>query len=152
MVVGITVAEIALVGLVAWVLFSTGFAEHASRSIRMGGGDAFVTASMLGPLALMAFVLAYWQWRLSGRARLRLLLVCFASLVWSFCSLCWYDVLRATKGLPLRAEALEPQAELWRWTGAALLAMAALVAGLVGVAVVLWRDRARGGERPEPPG
>lgn len=123
------------------MLVGTGFARHASRSIQFKAGDVFVLASMLGTLGLLAFILAAWQWRLTARSRLRLLLVCFVSLVWCFSCLCWYDVTLAEKGLPLESGAPSPLTVHLTQTAAALLAMGALVGGLIGVVIVLSLDK-----------
>jgi hypothetical protein len=93
----LTVAEAAFALLLAWLLIRPGFAEHASTSARVGTAGVLMVAPLIGSLAFFVFVLAFWQWRLSGRGRVRLLVAIHLSLVLSFCGLCWRDVSDATK-------------------------------------------------------
>jgi len=139
--VALSVAEAALADLFAWALVRSDFVRHASLSARVQAADRLVLAAAGGCLALFVFVLAFWQWRLSGRARLRLLLVIYVSLVVAFCSFCWYDVSLRVGELNRKLGATSAMAELREQTAAVLLSIAALVLGLAGVTVVLWLER-----------
>jgi hypothetical protein len=141
--VGITAAEIILALLVAWGVIHTQIAQHASGSNEFQPGDWFILGSMLACLALFAFVLASWQWRLTARGRFRLLACLFVSLVGAFGGLCWYDVsVRAAALTPL---AQQPSAmeQLTERTAAAAVSMAALAFGLIALVVVVRLDRRR---------
>lgn len=139
--------------VVAWVVIRTRLARHASSSASLDAGGLFILVSLLACLALYLFVLVCWQWRLSARARFAVLACLFVSLVWTFCGLCWYDVVvrQAALAGPVVPHALPPghppppsaMEQLTRRTAAAAVSMAALAAGLVGLTVILWRDRRR---------
>jgi len=140
-VVALTIAEVALALLLTWLLFRSDVAKHASRSIRLGAADLLVLSAMAACLAVYVFVLLVWQWRLSGRARVRLLLVMFVSMLWSFCGLCWHDVsLRAAELArgPAAPTALE---QIREQTAAVAVTMGALLVGLVVVIAVIWVAR-----------
>ena len=135
---GLTAGEVALALLLTWLLFRSDFALHASRSMRLGAGDLFVLLAMAVCLAIFVFVLVYWQWRLSGRARVRLLLAMFLSLLWSFCGFCWHDVsLRMADPELTRGATPDAVRQVFERTAAVSVTIGALVAGLVAVIVVL---------------
>lgn len=134
-------AEVALALAVAWVLVGSGAARHGSLSVEVEAGDLFILVAGLGSLGLMAFVLAFWQWRLRGRDRARLLVAGHASLVLAFCGLCWYDVAEATalaRGGPAAGTTVRQVVEL---TAASSLSLAALLGGLIAFAAILWAAR-----------
>jgi len=139
--VALSVAEATLALLFAWALARSSFARHASLSARTQPEDVLVLAAAGGCLALFVFVLGFWQWRLSGRARMRFLLVVFLSLVVAFCSFCWYDVSVRVAELNRQHGTPSARAELREQTAAVLLTIGALVLGLIGVIVVLWLER-----------
>jgi uncharacterized membrane protein YciS (DUF1049 family) len=125
-------------------MIRTELVRHASGSMELGAGDALILGSMLACLALFVFVLACSQWRLSARARLRLLLCTFVSLAWAFCGLCWYDVCVRKAALGPKSAVASPLQQLIERTAAAMVTMGALVFGLVALAVILWLDRRAG--------
>ncbi len=136
--IGLTVAEVALALLLAWLVARSGVPRHASLSAHLGAADTFVLVAVLACLGLMAFVLAFWQWRLRGRDRVRLLLTGYVSLALSFCGLCWYDVSQRSRELE---GAPSPLTLVREQTAAAALTLGALVAGMALVVVFLWLAR-----------
>jgi len=142
-VVGVTIAEVALAGLLVWVLLRSGFASAASRSANFDAGSVVVLVPVLGCLALFVFVLAVWQWRLSGRARVRLLLTIYLSLLLSFCGFCWFDVSAQTIALASGPQAPSAAQRIVEQTAAMGLTIGALMVGLAVVAAVLWLERRR---------
>lgn len=141
MVVGLTAFEVALVLLLTWLFFRSDFAQHASRSASLTVGDWLVMAALGTCLALFVFVLVFWQWRLSGRGRLRVLAVCFVSLLWSFCGFCWYDITRAAQELGGGAEGPSVSQRIAERTAAVGVSVGALAVGLAAVVAVLWLER-----------
>lgn len=152
MVIGIAVVEIVLALLVAWVLLRTRDAGLYTPTGESAASGWLVLGAMLACLAFFVFTLACWQWRLSARARLRLLLVMFVSLAWAFCTLCWRDVARQTAALDndpaLKAARAVSEPPLTSQRSLAIeqsaadaIATFALAAGLVGVTATLWLDR-----------
>jgi hypothetical protein len=137
--VALSVAEVALALLLMWPLLRSDFARQATRSIRFAAGPALVLVAMGACVALFVFVLAYWQWRLSGRARVRLLLAIYLSLLFSFCGLCWHDVSVRTAELARGAQ--EPVRRVIEQTAAASVAIGSLLVGLAAVTAVLWVER-----------
>jgi len=140
-IVGLTVAELTLALLLAWLLFRSDFARHASLSVRLGAGDLFVLVAMGACLALFIFVLGFWQWRLRARARVRLLLAIFLSLLLSFCGFCWHDVSLGTAEQAEGAGAPAPMAQVIEQTAAVTVTLGALLVGLIAVVGVLWLER-----------
>ncbi|MBM4040586.1 MAG: hypothetical protein FJ290_18935 [Planctomycetes bacterium] len=147
MVIGLSVAEVALALLVAWLLTRSGVPRHASRSVDVGAGDVFILVALLSCLGLFVFVLAFWQWRLAGRDRVRVLLACYLSLAMAFLGLCWYDVSVQSgelAGAPTTVRRVIEQ------TAASGLTLGALLAGLSALAVIL--RAARKSLKPATPG
>ena len=137
----LTVVEIAVALLLAWLLYRSGFATHASTSVDLGAGEWFVLGAMWASLGLFVFVLAFWQWKLEGRSRFRVLLVLFVSLLWALCGLCWHDVGARTAELSGGASTQAQLAQLREQTVAATVTMLSVAVGVVGLIVVLWLDR-----------
>ncbi len=138
MAIALSVAEVALALLVAWLLTRSGVPRHASRSVDMGAADVFILVALLSCLGLFVFVLAFWQWRLAGRDRVRMLLAGYLSLTVAFLGLCWYDVSVRSGELPGAPTALRRVVEQ---TVASGLTLGALLAGLCALAVVLRAAR-----------
>ena len=138
MVIGLTAAEVALALLVAWLLTRSGVPRHASQSVDVRAGDIFILVSLLVCLGLFVFVLAFWQWRLTGRDRVRVLLAGSVSLVMAFLGLCWYDVSVRTGELMHAPTTVRRVIEQ---TAASSLTLASLVAGLSALVVTLWAAR-----------
>ena len=136
-VVGLTVGEVALALLVAWLLTRSELPRHASRSVHMGAGDVFTLVAMLACLGLLVFVLAFWQWRLRGRDRVRILLAGYLSLLGTFCGLCWYDASVRAMELPAMQASPTTVQRVIEQTAASGLALASLVAGLTALAAIL---------------
>lgn len=137
-------ALVALCCLVAALAVRSGFARHATPSPGLGVGGLFVLASVLASLAFFAFVVAAWQWRLSARGSVRVLVATYLSLFVAFCGLCWHDVALAAARLPGAASALR---QLRERTFAVMTTLGALAAGLVAVVVVVGVERRRVGRR-----
>ena len=137
-VVGLTVAEVALALLVAWLLTRSGVARHGSQSVDMQTGDVLIQVALLACLGLLVFVLGFWQWRLTGRDRVRVLLAGYLSLLLAFLGLCWYDVIGRTAGL---AGGSSPLRRVVEQTVASSLTLGALLAGMSALAVILWAAR-----------
>jgi len=131
---------VALCGLVAALLVRSAVARHAATSAGLGAGGLLVLVGGLGSLAFLVFVLAGWQWRLSARARQRILVAAYLCLFVAFCGLCWHDVGVATARLPGAGPALRQLAER---SAAVLTTLAALAVGLVAVVVVVGIERRR---------
>lgn len=140
-VIVLTVAEVAVALLLAWLLYRLGFATHASTSMDLGAGEWFVLGAMWACLGMFVFVLAFWQWKLDGRGRFRVLLVLFVSLLWAFCGLCWHDVGVRTAELSGGGSTRAQLAQLREQTAAAMVTMLSVAFGVVGLIVVLWLDR-----------
>jgi len=138
---GLTAAEVALALLLAWLLTRSDLVHHASRAAELVAGDMLVLVSALGCIAVMAFVLAVWQWRLRGRDRVRLLLACYLALMMSFCGLCWFDVSVRSATLPEVGEATSALARAIEQMAATTLTLGSLLAGLVAVIACLWAAR-----------
>ena len=136
--VGLTVAEVALALLLAWLLAPSGVPRHASLSAQLKAADAFILVATLACLGLLVFVLAVWQWRLRGRDRVRLLLTGYLSLMLSFFGLCWYDVSARSGELPGGPSPLKRVIEQ---TAAAGVTLGSLVVGMAFVVVFLWLAR-----------
>jgi len=136
--IGLTVVEVALALLVAWVLTRSGVARHGSQSVDMQTGDVLILVALFTCLGLLVFVLAFWQWRLTGRDRVRVLLAGYLSLTVAFLGLCWYDVTGRTGGLAGGPSALRRVVEQ---TVASGLTLGALLAGMSALAAVLWAAR-----------
>ena len=142
LVVALTVGEVGLALLLTWLLFSSNFAKHASDSIGLGAGDTFVLIAMGVCLAFFVFLLVFWQWRLSGRGRARLLVATFLSLLWSFCGLCWRDMsLRTAEVLGVGARPALEQIREETW--AVSVTIGALVLGMLAVIAILGLERRR---------
>jgi hypothetical protein len=133
-------AEIALAALIGWFLVRSDFALRVSDSTQLGAGAVFILAAMLTCLALVVFVLAWWQRRLSGAGRVRVFLAAHLSLVVCFCGFCWHDVAVASATVPQGVVLDSPAAVLER-TVAAGLTMGSLLAGLAAITVVLCLER-----------
>jgi hypothetical protein len=123
------------------LLARSDFARHASRRVGLGAGDVCILASMEACLVLFVVVLAFWQWRLSGRARVRLLIAMYASLTVAFCGFCWHDITLAAQDLPRGPDAPSAYERVVEQTLAVGVTMGALVVGLAAVAAVLWLER-----------
>ncbi|MBM4035173.1 MAG: hypothetical protein FJ291_25810 [Planctomycetes bacterium] len=139
--IGLAAAEVALAALVGWLLVRSGVCQWGSRSAQPQAGDAFILGSALGCLALVAFVLGAWQWRLGGRDRVRLLLTGYLMLVGAFAGLCWFDISMRGAKLPPGPQA---PSELWRTierSAAAALALGSLFLGVAFVLLFLWLAR-----------
>lgn len=132
----------ALALFITWLLFRGDFATHASERIRLGAADFLVLVPMGASLAFFAFLLVFWQWRLSPRGRWRLLLVLFVSLLWSFCGLCWHDASLATaaRGGPAPRAATQ---RILEESVAASVAIGALILGMAAALAVLVLERRR---------
>ena len=140
MATALTVAQIALAVLIGWFLVRSDFVLRVSDSPRLGAGGILIMAAMLSCLALVVFVLGYWQRRLTGAGRVRVLLASHLSLVVCFCGFCWHDVVVASATVPQGAVLDSPAAVLER-TVAAGLTMGSLLAGLAAITVVLCLER-----------
>ena len=142
LVLALTVGEVALALLLTWLLFRSRFVKHASVRVGLGAGEVFVVIAMGFCLAFFVFLLAFWQWRLSGRARFRLVLAIYLSLLWSFCGLCWHDVTLRTADLagPTARPALE---QLREETLAVATTMGGLLLGMIAVVTILLLERRR---------
>jgi len=147
LVLALTVGEVAFALLLTWLLFRSGFVKHASVRVGLGAGEVFVVIAMGFCLAFFVFLLAFWQWRLSGRTRFRLVLAIYLSLLWSFCGLCWHDVTLRTADLagPMARPALE---QLREETLAVVTTMGGLLLGMIAVVIILILDR----RAPRQPG
>jgi hypothetical protein len=137
--VALSVGEGALALLLTWLLFRSDFAKHASVTVGLGAAELLVLGAMAFCLAFFVFLLAFWQWRLSGRARLRLLVVLFASLLWSFCGYCWHDVAAGTFD-QVGPGSRPPIEQLHEETAAVLVTIGALLVGLVAATIILVRE------------
>ncbi len=135
---------VALCGLVAALFVRSNLTRHAATSAGLGAGGALVLVGALGSLAFFVFVLAGWQWRLSPRARHRILVAAYLSLFVAFCGLCWHDVGVAMARLPGAGPALRQLAER---SAAVLVTLGALAFGLVAVVVVVGTERRRPGRQ-----
>jgi hypothetical protein len=131
----VTAFEVILAGFTAWALARSGLAGYGVDA----QANVPVVAAMGVCLALLVFVLAVWQWRLSPAARLRILLVSFGSLVWCFCALGWHDIAVASSRMP----SAESRPWLREQSLAAAVALAALVSGVVIVTTLVWREGLR---------
>ena len=140
MATALAVAEIALAVLIGWFLVRSDFVLRVSDSPRLGAGGTFILAAMLSCLALVVFVLGYWQRRLSGAGRVRVFLAAHLSLVVCFCGFCWHDVAVASATVP-QGVVLESPAAVLERTAAAGLTMGSLLAGLLAITVVLCLER-----------
>ena len=134
----LTAAEVAFALLLAWLVLRTKLVSHAAASGRFGAPELLVLLAMGVCLTIFVFVLAFRQWRLSPRGRVRLLLAIYLSLLLSFCGVAWYDVTVATAPLP-GAPSLHHRVVVQ--SAAALLSIGALLAGMVAVTAVLCLER-----------
>ncbi len=141
MVLALTVAEVAMALLVAWVLVGSNVPRHASLSAHMRAVDVLILVSLLVCLGLMVAVLALGQWRLGGRDRVRILVAGHVSLLLAFCGLCWYDVTEATARAGGGTPPLSPMRQVFEQTAASSLTLAALLGGLLAFLAVLWTAR-----------
>jgi hypothetical protein len=107
----------------------------------MQAGDAFILGAALGCLAVVAFVLAVWQWRLGGRDRVRLLLTGYLMLVGAFSGLCWFDISLRSAELPAGPQAPSVFWRVIERSVAVALTLGSLFFGLAFFLVFLWLAR-----------
>ena len=134
--------------MLAWLLLRSGLPRHGNLAGRLGAAGVFVLAAMELGLLFLVFVLAAWQWRQSGRGRVRLLVAIYLSLLPCFCGLAWHEVCLAQAKLPAGLAAPSAMQQVAEQSAAVGVSMVSLLAGLVAVIVILRLER-RGLNRGE---